>query len=236
MRKGFGFHDRHSPFRFDPLTFFAGASVPGALYDPSDLTTLFQDNNGLTPVTASGQSVGLMFDKSQQLALGGELITNGDFSNGLAGWINSSGGTGTASVTGSVLILTRGADSSNQGIVDQSFSTVAGTWYKVTATGGGAGIPRLFVGTSQGNTSLLAITGLLGTVTAYFVASGTTTWLRMNLAGNNSSVTFDDVTIKRVAGNHAYQIASASRPVYTAASGLSTRLRWQQRLNADRLD
>lgn len=36
----------------------------GVYYDPSDLTTLFQDAAGTTPVTAPGQPVGLVLDKS----------------------------------------------------------------------------------------------------------------------------------------------------------------------------
>lgn len=36
----------------------------GAWYDPSDLSTLFQDAAGTTPVTADGDPVGLMLDKS----------------------------------------------------------------------------------------------------------------------------------------------------------------------------
>ena len=59
---GFG-----SPFGtrrgFSPASLFAGGTE-GAWYDPSDLTTLFQDAAGTTPVTASGQPVGLMLDKS----------------------------------------------------------------------------------------------------------------------------------------------------------------------------
>lgn len=39
-------------------------SEPGVFYDPSDLTTLFQDSAGTTPVTAAGQPVGRMLDKS----------------------------------------------------------------------------------------------------------------------------------------------------------------------------
>lgn len=46
-----------------PLSLFA-ASEPGFWYDPSDISTLFQDAAGTTPVTAAGQSVGLMLDKS----------------------------------------------------------------------------------------------------------------------------------------------------------------------------
>ena len=40
------------------------ASEPGAWYDPSDLSTLFQDSAGTTPVTAVEQPVGRMLDKS----------------------------------------------------------------------------------------------------------------------------------------------------------------------------
>src|SRR5690554_1686753 len=36
----------------------------GVWYDPSDLSTLFQDAEGTTPVTADGDPVGLMLDKS----------------------------------------------------------------------------------------------------------------------------------------------------------------------------
>jgi hypothetical protein len=36
----------------------------GAWYDPSDITTMFQDSAGTTPVTAVGQPVGLILDKS----------------------------------------------------------------------------------------------------------------------------------------------------------------------------
>lgn len=48
---------------FNPRTLFA-ASEPGAWYDPSDMSTLFQDSAGTTPVTAVGQPVGLILDKS----------------------------------------------------------------------------------------------------------------------------------------------------------------------------
>jgi hypothetical protein len=48
---------------FNPLDLFAN-SEPGAWYDPSDLTTLFQDAAGTTAVTAVEQPVGRMLDKS----------------------------------------------------------------------------------------------------------------------------------------------------------------------------
>ena len=48
---------------FSPLSlFFGGAN--GAWYDPSDFSTMFQDAAGTTPVTATGQPVGRILDKS----------------------------------------------------------------------------------------------------------------------------------------------------------------------------
>lgn len=48
---------------FNPLTLFA-AGEQGGWWDPSDLTTMFQDSAGTTPVTAANQPVGLIRDKS----------------------------------------------------------------------------------------------------------------------------------------------------------------------------
>ena len=54
---------------FSPTSLFANGEQ-GVWYDPSDLTTLFQDSAGTTPVTAVEQPVGLMLDKSKGLVLG----------------------------------------------------------------------------------------------------------------------------------------------------------------------
>jgi hypothetical protein len=48
---------------FSPASLFASGEK-GAWYDPSDITTLFQDAAGTIPVTASGQPVGRILDKS----------------------------------------------------------------------------------------------------------------------------------------------------------------------------
>lgn len=49
--------------QFNPASLFA-AGENGAWYDPSDLSTLYQDAAGTIPVTATGQPVGLVLDKS----------------------------------------------------------------------------------------------------------------------------------------------------------------------------
>lgn len=57
LEDGFAF------FGFDPLTLF-DQGQQGVFYSPWDLNTLFQDSAGTTPVTADGDPVGLMLDKS----------------------------------------------------------------------------------------------------------------------------------------------------------------------------
>ena len=48
---------------WSPTTLFAN-SENGAWYDPSDLSTLFQDSAGTTPVTSDGDPVGKILDQS----------------------------------------------------------------------------------------------------------------------------------------------------------------------------
>jgi len=58
---------------FSPASLFA-SNEPGVWYDPSDISTLYQDTAGTTPVTAPAQTVALMLDKSKGLTLGSELV------------------------------------------------------------------------------------------------------------------------------------------------------------------
>ena len=62
-RPSFGIKTCGFGANFDPLTLFAGGKQ-GAWYDPSDKSTLFQDVAGTVPVTAHGDPVGLIRDKS----------------------------------------------------------------------------------------------------------------------------------------------------------------------------
>jgi hypothetical protein len=50
---------------FNPAQLFS-MGEQGAWFDPSDMSTLFQDDAGTIPVTATGQPVGMMRDKSGQ--------------------------------------------------------------------------------------------------------------------------------------------------------------------------
>ena len=92
-----GFRSPFGPPRgFNPARLF-GPTDTGWFYDPSDMSTLFQDAAGTTPVTGVNQPVGLVLDKSKGLV---ELFPDGTFSQGISqvipardaviSWFNSS--------------------------------------------------------------------------------------------------------------------------------------------------
>ena len=211
--------------RFSPATLFA-TGEQGAWYDPSDLTTLFQDSAGATPVTAAAQQVGLMLDKSQGLVLGPEIVANGDFSSGTTGWtaINS-----TLAVVGGACEIT--AVGGAQARCSQSIATVVGRWYEATA--------RIWQGTGTVTVDLL-ITGITSSalvttttptnVVVRFLAVATTTTIRVGSSGSAvAGTTFfaDNVSVKLLPGNHAFQSNSAQRPTlgrepYTGVRNLLT--------------
>ena len=60
---GFGARRAAASSVFDPSSLYASGEK-GAYYDFSDLTTMFQDRAGTTQVTADGQTVGKILDKS----------------------------------------------------------------------------------------------------------------------------------------------------------------------------
>ena len=59
---------------WSPLSLFKSGEQ-GAWYDPSDISTLFQDSAGTTPVTADGDPVGLMLDKSGNINNGTQPVS-----------------------------------------------------------------------------------------------------------------------------------------------------------------
>ena len=222
MLKNNGFHNRHSPIlrAFSPLSLFSGGA-PGAWYDPSDYTTLFQDSAGTTPVTAVEQPVGLMLDKSQGLVLGPELLTNGDFSNGTTGWTPSGC---IQQVVGNELELTAivpGFISS-----DATITTVVGRTYKYTANirrNQSSGTARITVVAVIDGSQVISLTP--SSVSIIFKAVGTTTTIRLGAfnAILADKFSYSVASVKELAGNHAFQATSASRPVLSARYNLLTK-------------
>ena len=188
------------------------ALEPVALYWP-EMGAGWQGTSGGT-LAAAGQPVGLVPDLSQ---LGGktlsewlaapttsELVTNGGFDSDLTGWTNSSTGTGSVAVVSGRAVFTT-VNSSNRAILDQSFTTVAGRAYKLELNGfdASAATGAIWVGTSQGGSTLLNIINVgTGTHSGVFVASGTTTWLRLIGVFNAGTIDFDNISVRELPGNH----------------------------------
>jgi len=186
-----------------PATLFANAEV-GGWYDPSDLTTMFQDAAGTTPA-ALESPVGLVLDKSKGLVLGSELVTNGTFDTDTTGW-TANGGATIAWSSGEISV-TRTVAASD--VAYQTFTTVVGKTYKVT-----------FGGSAPTNIRIANSTNFLTTVASsnvspfYFVATATTTYI--GLQGNTTPAKYDNISVRELPGNHLSQSTSTARPVLSA--------------------
>ena len=140
----------------------------GLWISPSDISTLYQDSLGTTPVTAYGQPVGLALDKSKSMALGPELISGS--------WTLTVAGTATATESPAGTLNLTG-DGTNQAIADMSIATVIGATYKVTAL---SSVPAaILISANQGGGgTVLSTTFQAGSNTATFVATSPTMWIR----------------------------------------------------------
>jgi hypothetical protein len=203
--------------QFSPASLFA-AGEQGAWYDPSDFSTMFQDSAGTTPVTAVEQPVGLILDKSKGLALGSELVTNGTFDTNTTGWTLWQ--TGILSVDNFRLKVENGAATISGAY--QLITVVVGRTYKFEGVkeAGTALSPRYYLGTSVGGTQY-ASNATSGQV---FIATSTTLVVTAATQSTVLGATafYDNISVKELAGNHASQSTSASRPVLSARVNLLT--------------
>ncbi len=181
--------------------------------------TMFQDSAGTTPVTAVGQPVGLILDKSKGLVIGPELVTNGDFSNGLSGWTIAQDKPGDLTVvSGKVRTVSDGiTDAGVHNSVGQNITTVVGRTYKltfdVTIVTSGAYNYRAQLGGVD--IFSWASPGSSGTNTGFFTATSTTSFVNVFGISFNSvgEVLLDNISVKEVPGNHASQATAAKRPL-----------------------
>jgi hypothetical protein len=174
-------------------------------YDPGDITTLFKGVTNLTPVTAPGDAVSVMFDKSRGLVLGPQLVNNGTFAGGTTGWENI---TATLSVVDGEGVVTA---ASGFGYVRQVITTVVGKTYQVTCSArvGTTNKVTFSLGGVAAETTSSTTTALF----CLFTATGTSAnlWLQANNAG---TFFIDNISVKELPGNHATQSITASQPIY----------------------
>lgn len=186
---------------WNPRALFANGEQ-GVIYDPNDLTTLFQDSAGTTPVTAAGQPVGLMLDKSRGLVRGAELIANPSFDNGASDWTvdpawTVAGGEATKAGTGS------------ENLYQNNAGIVAGKWYAVTLVCTGS--IRLLV--NQRAVPTVAETAIAGVKTFYVLAPAVDTYPGITICSAQSGTVVRSVSVRELPGNHAFQSTAASRPI-----------------------
>lgn len=177
----------------------------GFFYDPNDLSTMFQDAAGTVPVTGAGQPVGLILDKSKGVVLSNEKVVNPDFVSDTA-WTKAP----TVTISGGSAIM---SGASGNPVLSQYVALVPNAWYDVTIVisevSSGSAVFRCY-GTG-GNDGVLGIPSA-GTYKFKMKARSDATGL-IGFSASSTSLKIDSVSVKEIAGNHAYQTASASRPI-----------------------
>lgn len=195
----------------------------GVWYDSSDLSTMFQDPAGTTPVYMPGQGqpdpwIGLLLDKRLGLVRGPERLTNGDFSAGSAAWaVANNDATHTATFASGALQFK--VDSLTPALTLSQLSVMTpGKWYEVTlvVTAWASGTIKTDV-FAQASAVLASgpgtfTTRLLAASSVFSFTRGTPT----------VDITIDSISIRELPGNHRWQGTATSRPVLSARYNLLT--------------
>ncbi|HSG60853.1 MAG TPA: hypothetical protein VLA24_05390, partial [Pseudomonadales bacterium] len=156
----------------------------GAVYDCSDRSTMFQDNLGTTPITASGQTCGLHLDKSRGLVRGANVTLASTFEKTADGTLfttllNAAGN------EGKWFEVTFNASVSSGGIIIRSTALSTAVSANVVVGANRAILPIVL---STGGISIGGVTTSRANVT--------------------------DISVRELPGNHRYQPTLASRPQY----------------------
>ena len=191
----------------------------GFFYDPNDLSTMYQDAAGTVPVTAVGQPVGLMLDKSKPITNTSILDSTFLLADG---WIKSNPVISVTNVGGSLRVS---KDTANPKHVYRPFSCESGKLYRLTVkyknhTGNNV---RFFVKSANGggvnpvlSQSISTFANTDGEGTTFFISYADTHSVLIDSQNVvASSVDVESISITKVSDsiNHAYQTTSASRPI-----------------------
>lgn len=204
---------------------FDGGAVDGLMIDLTDKTTLFQDANGAAAVVNNGDPIGLALDHhkwggktlAEYRAAQPELLTNGTFDTDVSGWNLSASGALTW-VSGKARLTTTGSSA----FFHQSFSTVIGRWYELSADLSfisGATSITLYAGTSAGNgANLQSFVSGIAVHRRWFKATATTTFITVYHATSSTYTEWDNISIKEIDGHHATQATAANKPLWQSAT------------------
>lgn len=172
----------------------------GFAYDPNDLTTLYQDAAGTIPVTGAGQPVGLMLDKSKGLVLGSDVK-----GSGISGMVGTLSTPATYDQLTGVGTVSRVSYPIEQSYVEfNSLSPNALYKFEFKSIGGS------LLNIRSGDYASIG-TAIPATTTAFIRSSASGKITITSQA--NGTATFTILSIKELAGNHAYQTTSSMRPL-----------------------
>ena len=202
------------------LTDLFSGGQQGTWYDASDLSLLFQNSTGTTPVASIGDRVGLLLDKSNGLMLGSELITNGTFDTDTTGWTaGQSNGIASISVVDGALRVTTNVNSNN-GWGYQAVSTTPGKVYGVTVTYlGGTATARFRIATAASLNDLLNVTPPIGNLSYSFTATTATSYIKAVSVSYDRYCDWDNISVRELPDNYAIQNTVASRPTLAFETG-----------------
>jgi len=205
---------RITPPYLSPVDLFVGGEQ-GCWYAPSNLSALFQDSIGSTPVTAATQPVGLALDQKKGLVLGVETVNNGTFSSS-SSWSPPSN---NASITGGQFVfdgVTSIVGNAFLSINTPAVAPVVGKFYQVSFTISSdttlpvyirfGGVPT--IGQSSPGTYTQYVVAINTSAATVFTGSGT---------GVRTGA-IDNVSVRELPGNHALQATAGSRPTLALQS------------------
>ena len=190
---GFGFPKNYIATLFNPAQLFTG-TTNGAWYDPSDLTTLFQDSAGTTPVTAVEQPVGLMLDKSKGLVLGSE-INAANFTNWTVSGFTYAAGILSYAKGGGVTAYP-------QTTVFPTLSSIVKVSIFVTAISGAVQVAN------QGGAQTVSLVSGQNT---FFLRPGSDLKM-LFIFPAGSSISMSSFSIRELPGNHAFNPSGSPPP------------------------
>jgi hypothetical protein len=175
--------------------------------------SLYSDRAGTTATYGPDDQVGVLLDGSEGYALGPELVSNGDFSNGTTGWFAYQG---TASTSNGVGRLTA---TSTDARIGKTTAVTSGKTYKITfsVVSVSSGVLSAGWNTLDANSGLASTTHASCTAGNSYtvVITATTAFISFNfkLVGvSGDYFEIDNLSIKEIPGYHATAPSVAGSP------------------------
>lgn len=205
---------------YSPYSLFS-TGENGVWLDPSDLTTMFQNTAGTVPVTAAGQPVGLILDKSKNLVLGPEIIDINNLPTPTIGNLGGSNGVWTPATR--TMSNTAVGTSAFLPRFQFNFGLTVGATYKISGLLSGNLSSMFVICTVEGSGNVISYNSSTGVISGVFVAT-TPNIVFVTDGRSLYNIKIESLSLQLLAGNHAYLPSASStacRPTYQVSGGFS---------------